>query len=184
MSNPAFIVDGFTEKRLIQELCPGQPVRRTDLNGKSVEIPAIANKIASLIRLLGNRYYPIVILVDKEERNVTFEEMVNQIRQSLINCGITDQEVRIGVADMMIENWIIADWESLNGSSSGMPSNSEGINGSGIIKKIKGGYHKTTDGVDLFKAARPSIIYRNSPSYKYFIDQLVGINCRYLNFDR
>ena len=32
---PAFIVDGYTEKNLIDKICPNRPVRRTDLNGKS-----------------------------------------------------------------------------------------------------------------------------------------------------
>ena len=84
MSNPAFIVDGFTELKIIQNICPGRPVKRTDCNGKDVELDAIAKKIALHIRLLGNRYYPIIILVDKENRNISFEDMAEQLRQKLI----------------------------------------------------------------------------------------------------
>jgi len=72
MINPAFIVDGYTELKIVQNICPGQPIKRTDLNGKSVTIVAMAKKIAWHIRLLGNRYYPIIILVDKEEREISF----------------------------------------------------------------------------------------------------------------
>ena len=94
MNNPAFIIDGFTEKKIVQDLCPGQPVRRTDLNGKSVTIDAIAKKIAPLIRSLGNKYYPIIILIDKEERSLGYDEIANQLYDKLIQEGISDQDIR------------------------------------------------------------------------------------------
>ena len=184
MFNPAFIVDGFTELKIVQAICPGQPVKRTDLNGKFVTINAIAKKIASQIRLLGNRYYPIVILVDKEERNIGFQEMANQLKDSLIKEGINNQDLRIGIADRMIENWIIADWETLNDNIESKPKTTDGINGTASIKKTKKSYDKTTDGVAYFKSARKEVIYQNSPSYKYFIDLLDGILCEYLKFDK
>jgi len=184
MSNPVFIIDGFTEKKIVQELCPGQPVRRTDLNGKSVTITAIAKKIASLIRSLGNKYYPIIILIDKEERPLTFEQIADELMVKLIEEDITDQDIRIGVADRMIENWIIADWEKLTGTMDGKPINTEGISGSGHIKKAKGSYDKIIDGVDFFLSARPQVILANSLSYKCFINQLSDINCRYLEFEK
>ena len=184
MSNPAFIVDGYTELKIIQYLCPGKPVKRTDCNGKDVKIPLIAKKIASHIRILGNRHYPIIVLVDKENRELSFEDMVQQIRDALHNEGITDQDIRIGVADRMIENWIIADWELLAGNIDSKPPITDSSNGASAIKKIKNTYDKTTDGVEYFKSARQNILYNNSPSYKHFIDQLEGIICQYLTFDK
>lgn len=182
MINPAFIVDGYTELKIVQNICPGRPVKRTDLNGKNVAINAIAKKIAWHIRLMGNRYYPIIILVDREERNISFQEMASQIRLGLENEGIISQDLRIGVADRMIENWIIADWEQLNGTLENKPDKTDGCNGTSSIKKIKLTYDKTTDGVNYFISARQPAIYRNSPSYRHFIDQLEGISCNYLNF--
>lgn len=184
MNNPAFIIDGFTEKKIVQELCPGQPVRRTDLNGKSVTIDAIAKKIAPLIRSLGNKYYPIIILIDKEERSLGYDEIANQLYDKLIQEGISDQDIRVSVADRMIENWIIADWEQLNGSLTGKPKNTEGISGSSQIKKVKGSYDKIIDGSELFVNARQELIYKNSPSYRFFINQLHDINCNYLKFEK
>ncbi len=184
MNNPAFIIDGFTEKKIVQELCPGQPVRRTDLNGKSVTIEAIAKKIASLIRSLNNKYYPIIILIDKEERQVSFEQLASYLQEALMNEGITDQDIRVGVADRMIENWIIADWEGLTGSKKRKPKNTEGISGSSKIKKEIGSYDKIIDGVEMFLNASPRVIYENSRSYRYFLSQLTDINCNYLNFER
>jgi len=108
MINPAFIVDGFTEKLIIQQLCPGRPISRTDLNGKNVTLDAIAKKIASLIRLFNNRNYPIVVLIDKEERDKSVREIIDSLHSKLEENGIVDCDVRIGVADRMIENWILA----------------------------------------------------------------------------
>lgn len=182
MSNPAFIVDGFTEQKIIQNLCPGQPIRRTDLNGRDVTIAAIAKKIASLIRLLGNRYYPIIVLTDKEQRQLSFEEMATQIRDALAIEGCGDQDIRIGVADRMIENWILADWVMLTGNHS-KPIETDGLNGAAIIRKHKGTYNKTTDGVQMYLNASPIVMYENSPSFRHFIETLQGVNCEYLNYN-
>jgi Domain of unknown function (DUF4276) len=182
MNNPAFIVDGFTEKSIVQKLCSNQPIRRTDLNGKGTTISAIAKKIASLIRLLGNKYYPIIILVDKENRNIDFEQMAIQLKESLIAEGITDQDLRIGIADRMIENWMIADWKSLAGPKLKEPSQTDGINGAGLIKKVKKTYAKVVDGTEFFINADPKMLYEKSASYRHFIDQLKDINCNYLSF--
>lgn len=184
MSNPAFIVDGYTELKILQNICPGRPIKRTDCNGKDVKIKAIAKKIALHIRILNNKYYPIVILVDKEERDISFEEMAEQIRNELINEGITDQDLRIGVADRMIENWIIADWEQFNGTFDNKPILTDSCNPNSIIRRKKDSFDKTTDGVDYFIAARQPEIYKNSPSYKFFIDQLEDILCHYTNFQK
>ncbi|MBS1522432.1 MAG: DUF4276 family protein [Bacteroidetes bacterium] len=179
MSSPAFIVDGFTERNIVQQICPGKPIRRTDLNGKNVSIEAIAKKIASLIRLLNNRHYPIIILVDKEDRNMSNEEMCQKLRQLIIEEGINDIELKIGVADRMIENWILADWGKIT-QNAAKPENTDGLKGSSRLKELLGSYGKTTDGVDMFINADPSIIYQNSPSFRLFADQLKDIECWYV----
>jgi hypothetical protein len=184
MSNPAFIVDGFTEKLIIQNLCPGKPISRTDLNGKNVSLDAIAKKVSSLIRLLNNRHYPIIVLIDKEDRSQPISDIVEYLHLKLEENGIVDCDVRIGVADRMIENWIIADWDCLDSINENQPAKTEGLNGASIIRKVKGSYSKTTDGVELFLSADQMKIYKNSESYKCFLDKLMDINCEYLNFNK
>lgn len=114
MSNPAFIVDGHTEQCFIRTICPGQPIQRTNLNGKNVTVEAISKKIASMIRLLGNRHYPIIVLVDREDRDQSFDELATELLNLLNQQGLTDQDIRIGFADRMIENWIIADFQLID----------------------------------------------------------------------
>lgn len=178
MKNPVFIVDGFTEKLIMEKICPGKKVIRTDLNGKQVTIIAIARKISTLIRALGNRNYPIIILIDKEDRIDDCDKLIKDLHAELINCGINNQDLRIGVADRMLENWIIADWNCLS-SDKAKPKVTESINGNSFIKKTLGSYSKTTDGVDLFLKANHSIIYENSPSFKLFIDNIIDIPCEF-----
>jgi len=179
MSNPAFIVDGFTERNIVQTICPGKPIRRTDLNGKNVSLEAMSKRIASLIRLLNNRNYPIIILVDKEDRNMSNTTMCAELKRLIIEQGIDDIELKIGVADRMIENWIIADWKKITADIP-KPENTDGLRGSAKLRELLGSYGKTTDGVEMFLNADPSIIYQNSPSYRFFIDQLKDIECWYV----
>jgi hypothetical protein len=180
MSNPAFIVDGFTERNIIQNICPGRPIRRTDLNGKDVTLEAMAKKIASLIRLLNNRHYPIVILVDKENRAMSYLKMTQMLASLIEKEGIKDQDLRIGVADRMLENWIIADWESICGEHK-RPDVTDSINACSKLREIIGSYGKTTDCVDMFLNADISKVYRTSPSFKSFADKLTDLECEFID---
>lgn len=178
MSKPAFIVDGFTEKLILEEICPGSKITRTDLNGKTVTIKAIGKKISALIKLLGNNFYPIIILVDKEDRQESCEILIRELTEELIENGCGDQDIRVFFADRMIENWIIADWKILNRQEE-KPLKTDGLRGSKIIKDSFGTYSKTIDGVKLFLKCNSRTIYDNSPSFKRMIDSIQDIKCFY-----
>ncbi|WP_262148208.1 DUF4276 family protein [Chryseobacterium foetidum] len=178
MSKPAFIIDGFTEKLILEKICPGSKITRTDLNGKTVTIKAIAKKISSLIKLLGNKFYPIIIVVDKEDREESCDKLIDELTTELKQNGCEDQDMRVFFADRMIENWIIADWDILKNSKD-KPLITDGLRGSKIIKESLGSYSKTIDGVNLFVKCDSKIIYKNSPSFKQFIDGIQDIDCYY-----
>lgn len=183
MTNPAFIVDGHTEQCFIRSICPGHPIRRTNLNGKDVTIEAIAIKVAAIIRLLNNRNYPIIILVDRENRNESCEELKTFLHDLIVREGINNQDLRIGFADKMIENWIVADFQLIN-KTEAKPEVTDGLNGAFLIKKHRGSYNKVIDGVNLLLAVDKSIVYNESTSYRSFIDSLNGIDCDYLQFEK
>lgn len=183
MPNPAFIVDGHTEQSFIGKICPGKPVQRTNLNGNGVTIEAIAKKVASLIRLFGNRHYPIIILVDRENRNESANELCGLLQNALENEGITDQDLRIGFADKMIENWILADYKLIDDIEN-KPKSTDGLSGASVIKKIKGSYNKVIDGVELLGKIDKPTVYNASPSFKNFVDSLNGVECNYLEFEK
>ncbi len=185
MSNPAFIVDGQHEQKIVQKLCPGSPVRRLNCNGEQVEISAAAKRAASLIRLIGNKHYPIVIIYDREKR----KESADGIRQRFLKYfkdeGITTPCI-VGVPDQMIENWILGDWNNVKSKGAlrgSPPSRVDGINGKALIsKKMPDScfYHKTIEGVEWLTSASPKEIYSCSPSFRRFADDITGLHCKWL----
>lgn len=180
--NPAFIVDGFTEKNIIDKICPNRPVRRTDLNGKSVTLDKIAERLATYLRLFNNRYYPIIIIIDKEERQQPCEEIISYIKGKLNDAGFNNDDIRISIADRMIENWLIADTRIF--SEEEMPSKIDGINGASLLKKKYGNYSKSTDCLKILKEFNPKIAYQKSESFKYFVDLIDNIDCPFTKFQK
>ncbi len=172
----------FKKKKIIQKLCPDSPVNLTNLNGKDVAIDAIAKRLQSLINILNNRYYPIVIIIDREKREQSYSDIKCELEQEIKKYGINDI-LHIGVPDRMIENWILADWISfcsnINVNKNKTKPSYEGLSGKGQIKKLYPSYHETTNGVKLFLDSNPKAIYENSPSFKNFIDSISNINCHW-----
>lgn len=179
MSNPAFIVDGFTEKNIIDRICPNKPIRRTDLNGKNVTLDAIAERIAMHIRLLGNKYYPIIIIIDKENRENSCHEIAQYIYAKLNKMGMTNQDIRLSIADKMIENWLIADTSIFEPNE--IPDKIDGINGALVLKRKYGTYSKATDCLKLIESFNPKIAYDNSDSFRSFIENLKGVDCKFVS---
>jgi hypothetical protein len=183
--NPAFIVDGLTERRIIQKLCPGRPINLS-MNGENVSLKAMAAKIVALIRNMNNVYYPIVIVTDREKRADGFLTIAAELRLEIVEQLASKNmtvDIRIGVADRMIENWILADADAL-GNPPEIPPETDGLGGKGLVKRIMPTYSETVDGPDLFFKADASKMYENSPSFRHFVDQLEDLDCPYLDFDK
>jgi hypothetical protein len=183
--NPAFIVDGFTEQIIIQQLCPNRPIRRS-INGKDVSLKRTAAEIVTIIRTLNNRYYPIVIVTDREKRADVFLTVATELKREIVEQLATKNmtaDIRIGVADRMIENWILADIDAL-GNPAEIPAEPDGFGGKGLMRRLMPTYSETVDGSDLFFKADPRKIYENSPSFKHFVNQLEDLHCPYLDFEK
>lgn len=183
--NPAFIVDGFTELNILRKLCPNQPIKRS-INGKNVSLKRAAEEIVAIIRLLNNRNYPIVILTDREKRSDNFMKVADDLKDEIVKIlaekGI-NLDIRVGVADKMVENWILTDANALNNPPE-IPTETDGISGKTWMKKLKPTYSETADGPEWFIKADAQKIYANSPSFRHFIDQLKDLDCFYLNFNQ
>lgn len=180
--NPAFIVDGFTEKNIIDRICPNRPIRRTDLNGKNVTLDKIAERLGTYLRLFNNRYYPIIVIIDKEDRTESCEQIINYLIEKLNELGFKDQDIRISIADRMIENWLIADTRIF--SDNEIPSKIDGVNGSAILKKKYGSYSKSTDCLKIINSFNPEIAYRTSSSFKQFIHNIDDLECSFTEFKK
>lgn len=180
--NPAFIVDGFTEKNIIDKICPNRPIRRTDLNGKDVTLDKIAERLETYLRLFNNKYYPIIIIIDKEDRDQSCAEIIKYLKNKLDDAGFKNDDIRISIADRMIENWLIADTKIFNENDK--PIKIDGINGSAVLKKKYGTYSKATDCLKIINDFCPETAYKNSESFKQFVDSIDSIDCAFTKFPR
>lgn len=184
MSRPAFFVDGQTEQRALNQLCPGNPIRLIGCNGKTVSMSAIAKRLTTHIKLLNNRNYPIVVLIDREGRKENIEAIKTELLAELEKLNVND-EILLGVCDRMIENWILADKDNfkkyINRKTKLPHDNYESLRGKSAVKKVFPNYHETTDGVDLLVSANPEEIYKNSSSFRDFVETLQLIHCSWLD---
>lgn len=176
MPEPAFLVEGQMEQRIIQRLCPGKPVRLIGCNGDDVSMAAIAKALNVNLRLLKN-YHPVVILLDRERRTVSSEELITELERILDENGHQGRYV-IGMADRTIENWILSDWEHVCSQSPGykeFTGDSEACHGKSTLRRLMPQntfYHETTVGVDLFLRCRPKQMRQQSGSFAAFVTKI------------
>ncbi|MGA3052108.1 MAG: hypothetical protein ABSE00_09340 [Chitinispirillaceae bacterium] len=186
MPKPAFLVDGHSERKVLQRICPDIPIKIINCNGDNVAIDAIAKRIDSEIRLLNNRNHPIVVIIDREDRQDSPINIEKKLRKALKEFGCKVTPV-IGIADRMFENWILADYNAVKCHCKTIqPAKCtfEGLAGKGIIQKIYPRYHETTDGVDMFFKCCHSTVYSNSQSFRHLIDSIGKIDCNWLSMLR
>jgi hypothetical protein len=107
VTKPAFIVEGAMERRIIEQLCGGVPVRLIGANGTEVPIEAMAKFAYAQVRMLLNRFFPIVIIFDREGRDETADDIAEKMIGCLACRGIDPGQIRIYVADCCSESWIM-----------------------------------------------------------------------------
>ncbi len=182
MTNPGFLVDGHMEKKFVQKVCPGKVVRILGCNGKTVKMSAIAKRVATHCRLLKGKCYPIIIVIDRESRVQNCQEIRDELLQEIKSHNIND-DIIIGVADRMIENWILADFSTIKSSfkvKGQLQGCQDGCHGKKIISEhLEQKYHETTMGVQLLSKCRVSAM-KNSTSFNAFISQLKDVKCPWL----
>jgi hypothetical protein len=193
MPDPAFLVDGVMEQRILRKLCPGKTAIRIECNEGNVALGAIVKRVDTQIRLLNNRYYPVVILIDRETRKISCDKIMQEITRQLNELGHAGQFV-VGVVDRCIENWILADWESVcerNGFQyKRLTAGHEGTRGKSLLKRHLPKdifYNEVTWGKELFLSCNPTALYQRSESFRSFLDKLdfpcvwlQGVNQRFL----
>ena len=183
MPRPAFIVDGQMERRILEALCPNTPIKLIGCNGESVSMEVVAKFVDTQIRMLNNRNYPIVVLLDREGREESTGDLIARLKNELNAFGHEGQ-FAIGMPDRMIENWILADKKNFQQHCDRRHDYvSEGIHGKTNLRRMlaRGAtYHETTIGVSIFLSGDPKKIYENSESFRNFVDAIKGMDCPYL----
>ena len=177
----AFIVDGHQEKLIVQRLCEGAPVRMTLLNGKDVKLGAISKTVMSFIKLLRGRHFPIIVIIDREDRSISALDIEHQIKADLEAAGCRADHVIVSCPDRMIENWILAGNPHCNSGArilSERVVEIEGVAGKKIMKqelrKHDIVYDETGNGVELFCTMDLRHAAENSPSFRRLFHGLKG----------
>jgi hypothetical protein len=180
MVSPAFIVEGQTEQRFLQKVCPTAKVIILGCNGKKVSCSAIANRIAAYFRILNNRYYPVVVLFDRETRAESCSVLMSDLEEELKARGLDEAQFRIGIVDRKIETWMLYSVDEHGGPDPTCQHSDddefEGATGEGELmrrlRKVDVEYHKTTVGVDLLHSLDAAALAKKSTSFRDFRSKL------------
>jgi hypothetical protein len=179
MPNPAFLVEGQMEQKIVQKICPGQPVRLIGINGDHVQLEAICNRLETQIRLLGNRNYPIFIVFDREKRTESAQDIMKTVKEMLDMRGFSDQDIRVFVADREFEDWILIDSDGVC-DHFGIPRSDVVLRGKGGLARLIQScahYHETSVGVDLFEIVSKEKLRDGCPSFRELYDAAAEIKC-------
>ena len=186
MKNPAFIVEGDQEQKIVQKLCPGRKVVKLGVNGKTVTYAKIASVIRDKIKLFGNRHYPIIVLFDRESRADSSEMIIRNVCSELEKHVKKElvAEIIFGVPDRKIEAWILPFVDN-SGNFLHIPSGDyEGQYCLGELERrfIEQpiGYSKTTQGVAYFSQINPDELAQISHSFRLFYERVKTIPCRWI----
>ena len=175
----AFIVEGQTEQIHFVRMVPKKNIVIARVFSGTTSYAAIAKHVASLMRTFPSVCKRCVIIMDREMRTAEREEIEEAIF-SLISkdaLGIGRiKEFHIVCPDRMVENWILADVESIKTKkyirSQAKQRNYEGKDGVREIKKlfVKGvSYDKVSHGVEMLGIINPEVARIHSGSFDKFI---------------
>jgi hypothetical protein len=187
MVQPAFIVEGHLEQRLVQAICPGKKVVLLGANGDHVEMETICDRIETHVRLFSNRYHPIFVIFDRERRMQSTEVLVTSMRDILSGRGLDTTQFIIFISDRDIEALLLAHVDSEGEFiPTGCPTctDLDGSFGEGEIKRRLARkrimYHKTTIGVQYFMKIRPTVVATKSENFRRFRSAIAPI-CTWVN---
>jgi hypothetical protein len=179
MHNPAFLVEGQMEQKIVQRICPGRPVRLIGINGDHVQLEAICDRLETQIRLLGNRNHPIFVIFDREKRTESAQDIMKSVKAILDQRGFSDQDIRVFVADREFEDWILLDSDGV--------CDHFGIARPDVVPRGKGGlarliqscvqYHETSVGVDLFGVVSKEKLRDGCPSFRGLYEAATELQC-------
>ena len=106
MVTPAFVVEGKQEQKAVGCFCKCPTV--TINNGKSVSLNYMANQIAKCVKSFNNRYYPIYVIFDREDRKESSSKIIEEVYKLLEEkYEVKQNQVIIGVPDPKFESWLL-----------------------------------------------------------------------------
>ena len=179
----AFIVEGQMEQRIVHRACPGVPVRRIQCNGDHVSLGRLCDFIETQVRLLVDRYYPIIIVFDREGRSEAPDEIQAFVLNRFAEAGMAEQDIRVYVADRETEDWYLKDIEAICQHYEVQTGGRKYYGKGGLTSLLEPvhRYHETTIGVDIFFKVSKSKIAACCPMFSALRSTALEIGCPAFN---
>ena len=187
MANPAFIVEGFQEQKIIQQLCNDCRVVRLEGNGRFLTLGQVAQDVNQKFTRFGNRHFPVFVILDREKRSDSSEEIIRQLKKELTSYQTNvDKTFIFAIPDRKLEAWILP---FVDKSGNFVNSPLSGHDGKECEKELKRRlkhrdktpYKKAKSGVKLFiDLVNPKELAKVSPSFKTLFDN-GRMYCRWLH---
>lgn len=191
LKNIAIIVDGPTEEGSLRSKfqmthfdCP--ELRMGPGNGVNFTCVGYAKGVLpTVIYLLNSNIRAIILIPDLEKRKIKFIKFASDLKSELIKLLLAEttfkeeylnEIINVCPPDIMFENWIICDVESIKENNTLINANVvqleyDGRNGTSELQKIMTTkYKKTVHAKMLYKKTKDDASILNSPSYKNFLD--------------
>jgi hypothetical protein len=193
LNKTVFLVDGQTEidairVRILENYYVKPQFRRVGCNGKDVTIQGYINASRGiLLEVLRGSYLKIVIIVDKEKRNISASDFADKLKKAIVkeissNTRYKKEEleekISILVPDIMFENWIVADIEGIKQENILIKADArqdmfDGSCGAGKLEStMTCKYRKITHAPRLFRLVNFNTAQLYSPSFKLALETL------------
>lgn len=178
-----FLVDGRTEKKALEQTLDKTEyefnIRVRNINGKSASLKSIAKQCVSQLKALREIHCQLTFIILDRETRIDEASEIGQALTNMISQNYKQTFVVV-VADIMFENWLVADIEQIKEKHPGLIKDRaingkyDGKKGLKIIQQYwnQGKYKKIVHGPQFFKVIRKNEAIKNSPSFAYFIEQL------------
>lgn len=173
MEKIAAIVEGHTEAHFVKATYASVHVTRAIPNGRTVAIDVIVEAIVDAIEVLGGSISKVLILLDREDREMSAIDMAAAIRAGILQ-KCTGRTLYIGVTDRQIENWIIADEKKMRSLfDSTFQYAGDGTFGKGTLQSLSDGvYRAPGDNALLLKSCSATQGALKSPSLAGLISSI------------
>lgn len=169
-SNYAAIVEGHTEKHFFEMTLPKVHAIMSVKNGQDKNV--LINSIVVGFRTLPRSKSTVFIVFDRERLLDTPLELTLEVQGALAPY-VDGRTVHIGVPDRDIETWILADEEQTKKLFNEFKFEHEGQKCKQECQRILA-TSAPKKKAEALKKARPSVISRNSQSFKLLYDSYTG----------
>ncbi len=176
-----FVVEGHLEHEFLNKTCSGSVIVLRLSNGKSVTAQALAKQVYAQVMAISHEVSYIAVVADREKRVDSSEKIEKDVSDALNKTYKLKIPFSVHVPDLMIENWIISDINTLKKFKLDvdLSKGTEGCHGKSRLddayrkKKLK--YKELDHGVPLLRSCSAIMVNDVSPSFSRFFCKVKSV---------